>query len=82
MAPNRLDERRIEILADGLPLFHGTQIAVDTTLADVDRAALRLPRGRKSAVIRSCLADTAEHAWWSWELKWGAGGRSQRQGPS
>ena len=35
VAPNRLDERRVEVLADGLPLFHGAQLAVDTTLVSV-----------------------------------------------
>ena len=30
-APNRLDSRRVEILADGLLLFGGAQLAVDTT---------------------------------------------------
>ena len=37
VAPNQLDERRIEILVDGLPLLHGAQIAVDTTLVSVLR---------------------------------------------
>ena len=27
-----LDTRRLEVVADGLPLFHGAQVAVDTTL--------------------------------------------------
>ena len=35
--PNRLDERRVETLADGLPVFHGAQLAVDTTLMSVVR---------------------------------------------
>ena len=26
------DNRRIEIIADGLPIFHGAQLAVDATL--------------------------------------------------
>ena len=26
------DERRIEVVANGLPLWHGAQVAVDTTL--------------------------------------------------
>ena len=59
--PNQLDERRIEVLVDGLPLFHGAQVAVDTTLVsalrrdgtprprcvDVDGAALEAARRRK-----------------------------------
>ena len=36
--PNRLDERRVEILADGLPLLHGAQLAVDTALMSVARS--------------------------------------------
>ena len=31
-APNRLDSRRVEILADGLLLFGGAQLAVDATV--------------------------------------------------
>ena len=31
-APNPADQRRVEILADGLPLFGAAQLAVDTTL--------------------------------------------------
>ena len=32
VAPNPRDQRRLEILADGLPLFGGAQLAVDTML--------------------------------------------------
>ena len=60
-APNPLDSRRVEILADGLPLFGGAQLAVDTTLvsalhcdgsahshaANVEGAALFAARRRK-----------------------------------
>ena len=28
----RVDGRRREVVADGLPLFHGAQLAVDTTM--------------------------------------------------
>ena len=60
MAPNLLDERRVEVLADGLPLFHGQKLAIDTTLvsalgrdglprlvAHVDGAILQAARWRK-----------------------------------
>ena len=30
--PNAADGRRLEVVADGLPLFGGAQFAVDTTL--------------------------------------------------
>ncbi len=56
------DGRRIEVIVDGLPLFHGAQLAVDTTLvaalkrngqprpraADVDGAACQAARRRKT----------------------------------
>ena len=29
---NQLDGRRVEVIADGLPLWHGAQLAIDTTL--------------------------------------------------
>ena len=62
-APDRLDNRRIEVVVDGLPLFHGSQLAVDTTLvspvrwdgtphprcADISGAALTAARRRKAA---------------------------------
>ena len=30
--PNGWDSRRLEVVADGLPLFGGMQLAIDTTL--------------------------------------------------
>ena len=62
-APDRLDNRRIEVMVDGLPLFHGAQLAVDTTMvsplrrdgshhprcADISGAALTAARRRKEA---------------------------------
>ena len=61
--PNANDNRRLEVVADGLPLFGGVQLAVDTTLisagwgdgepvpgaADRDCVALRRARRRKEA---------------------------------
>ena len=61
VSPNLLDDRRVEVLADGLPLFHGQQLAIDTTLvsalgrdglprprcAHVDGAILEAARRRK-----------------------------------
>ena len=58
---DHVDARRLEVVADGLPLFHGAQVAVDTTMvsplrrdgtphaqcAREDGAALRLARRRK-----------------------------------
>ena len=63
---DRADERPLEVVADGLPLFHGAQIAVDMTLVSVlrregtphprcaneDGAALAQARRRKE--LRYC----------------------------
>ena len=60
-APNAADTRRLEVVADGLPLFHGAHLAIDTTMvsplsregfpklgcAEVDGAALTAARRRK-----------------------------------
>ena len=59
---SRRDNRRIEVLADDLPLYHGTQLAIDTTMVSalsregqprlrsdtVDGAALAEARNRKN----------------------------------
>ena len=34
----RADNRRLEVVADGLPLFHGAQLAVDTTMVSTVQA--------------------------------------------
>ena len=61
LAPDAADERRLEVIADGLPLFHGAQLAIDTTMvsplgrdgaphpqcANVDGAAMLAARRRK-----------------------------------
>ena len=42
---DRQDGRRLEVVADGLPLFHGAQLAIDTTLVSpVSRDGLPYPR--------------------------------------
>ena len=59
--PNRLDGRRLEVVADGLPLHGGAQLAIDTTMvlplhsdgtprrgtADTNGKALEMARRRK-----------------------------------
>ena len=60
----RVDGRRLEVVEDGLPLFHGAQLAVDTTMVAplkrdgtpqpgsvvVDGAALGCPQQHKERV--------------------------------
>jgi len=47
------DGRRIEVIADGLPLFHGSQLAVDTTLVSALR---RNGQARPGADLRDGVA--------------------------
>ena len=39
-----LDTRRLEVVADGLPLFHGVQLAIDTMVSALRRDGLPRPR--------------------------------------
>ena len=53
--PDRLDDRRIEVIANGLPLWGGVQLAVDTTLVsplDASGAARRHQRQYQGAALR------------------------------
>ena len=53
--PERLDDRRIEVIANGLPLWGGAQLAVDTTLVsplDASGAARRHQRQYQGAALR------------------------------
>ena len=51
------DQRRIEILASGLPLFHGAQLAIDVTLRNV-LTGEGVPRPR-TANFDAVIADGA-----------------------
>ena len=73
----RHDARRLEVVADGLFLFGGAQLAVDTTLvspvqanghprrrcAEEDGAALQQARQRKQLTYQSSLELSAGLAW-------------------
>ena len=50
LVPNdRVDNRRLEVVADGLPLFGGAQLAIDTTLVSaIDGVALAAARRNKA----------------------------------
>ena len=84
---DRVDDRRLEVVANGLPLWGGQQLAVDTTLVSplsgsgspaagvvVFKAPpLPLHAAAKSGHTRSCSARSAA-AWLSWPSRSGAGG--------
>ena len=62
------DEREVEVLASGLPLQHGSQLAMDVTL----RCALTAcGRARpNAATVDGAVADAARGVtWWSWPLR-------------
>ena len=52
----RQDERRIEVIANGLLLWGGSQLAVDTTLVS-PRTSAGAPRRRSGATAGAALAD-------------------------
>ena len=52
----RHDERRIEVIANGLPLWGGSQLAVDTTLVSPLTSA-GLPRRRRGSTAGVALAE-------------------------
>ena len=93
VAPNQLDERRIEVLADVLLLFHGAQVAVDTTLVSALRrdgthdldvltsmARLwRLPVEGRTSISQNSPGDRGERHWLSWRPKWEEGGHRRRR---
>ena len=76
---NPLDTRRLEVVVDGLPLFRGAQIAVDTTLvcpltregrarprcANVSGAAITAARRRKENSVVITLGPASS----SWQQK-------------
>ena len=56
------DARRIEVLANGLPLYQGAQVAVDTTLVSpVSRDGSRLVRARADRKPGAAASDAARN---------------------
>ena len=53
---HRLDQRRIEVIANGLPLHQGAQLAVDTTLVSPLTASSQ-PRRRQGNFAGAALTD-------------------------
>ena len=81
--PNALDGRRLEVVADGLPLHGGAQLAIDTTMvsplhadgtphrlaATIDGAACVDARRRKERTYLNSLHRGAEQSWLFLRLK-------------
>ena len=77
LAPQALDGRRLEVVAEGLPLFGGMQLAIDATLvsplhcdgtarpgaAHIDGVALQVARRRKERTYPELVFQTGRHGW-------------------
>ena len=82
------DGRRLEVVADGLPLFHGAQLALDATMvsplrsdgtphrraAEEDGAVLHTARRRKERTYPE-LSGRFGCVWWCWHAKLAGGGQ-------
>ena len=64
-----------EVVADGLPLFQGAQLAIEKC-AGVDGAALRAREATaRDHVPRALREPTAAPGWWSFPAKWVVAGQ-------
>ena len=82
---NAVDSRCLEVVADGLSLWHGAKLAVDTTLVSplhsdgsARRRALQtmtvlhwtFPGAGRSARTQNSLGKMVGHGWLFWQPKW------------
>ena len=72
------DGRRLEVVADELPLFGSVQLAIDTTwyllsTAKAQRGGVRKPPdvGKNGPTQNSFTAATTGLVWWCWQQRWG-----------
>ena len=72
-----MDNRHLEVVADGLPLFHGAQLALDTTMA-TDGAALEQAR-RKEFRYPELTGEQGRAELWCWRVRLGDGGLRKRK---
>ena len=80
--------RRLEVVVDGLPLFGGVQLAVDTTLvsavqgdgvprrgaANRDGVALASAHRKKARTHPELVAAVLGLVWWYWPWRWAEDG--------
>ena len=82
-ALNPGDARRLEIVADGLPLFGGAQLAIDTTMISTLLTLMarrsRLPGGGKSTRIRSWSPPEEGPGWWCLPANWAVAGPARHR---
>ena len=73
--PNEADARRLEVVVDGLPLFHGAQLGVDTTcLCCAGTGHLTLGVQTKMEQLWQLLAAARKRAILNWLVNTGAPG--------
>ena len=73
---NNVDERRLEVVVDGLPLFRGAQLTIDTTLVcPLTREGIAKPRCATESGASLVRARTRKERWYP-ELT-GAEGRAR-----
>ena len=79
----QVDNRRLEVVVDGLPLFLGAQLAIDTTMVSPSGATGRLDvsaqqsaeqpwtkqGGGRSGLTPSWRSSTVAPGWWFWAAK-------------
>ena len=90
-APDLTDSRRLEVVVDGLPLFEGCQLAVDTTLvcalhcdgsphgaaADADEVVVAVCEETQRTHIPRVGRPTFPRGWWCSRWKWVAAGQTR-----
>ena len=78
---NVLDGRRLEVVADGLTLWHGAQLAKDTTLVSPlqrDGTARHKPDAPRRPHARNSQEKEEGHVWWCSLPKLGGDGPKRR----
>ena len=89
--PNAHDNRRLEVVADGLPLFGGVQLAMDTILvfavrgdgqpqrgaSNRDGVVLTRARRRRRPPTPNLCDRAVAQSWWFWP--WRVGGRWSKE---
>ena len=78
LVPNVHDGRRLEIVAEGLPLFGGVQMVVDTTLVSLLRRRVtpsQRCRERRLSRLPGAVRSAHVLSWWGCvrELGWSSG---------
>ena len=78
LPPGRIDDRKIEVVADGLPLFHGAPwcllsegmgVHVASVLTTMEQLCSKHDVRRKTPTLSWPAHGAAERVWWCWVAK-------------